>query len=196
MTQESLLVARQPSSKPSIVPVFGSLAVKLVFAYSWSECNEQEHLAAQTHTESADGQNRLEPTLATWPHKKPANIPKSERSDMYKRKWFPAFSSFAVIFQVFQAEWKRCSGVGKNGAWWRPLWGDWTQNHETHLQKECASRCTKLWNTLWGAGPQLKYSTTALMTLGSVLGRPCHWVSSHNLYIDEEKREFQFLQMW
>ena len=76
------------------------------------------------------------------------------------------------------------------------VWGDWTENHETHLYKECASRYTKLWNTPWGAGPQLKYSTTALMTLGSVLGRPCHWVSSHNLYIDEEKREFQFLQMW
>ncbi len=42
--------------------------------------------------------------------------------------------------------------------------------------KEWASWCTKLWKSPWGAGPKLKYATTAAITCRSLLS--LFWVAT------------------
>ncbi len=60
------------------------------------------------------------------------------------------------------------------------VWGDMNWEPRNSPKKECARRWTKLWKTPWGAGPMLKYNTTACTTQGSVLGNPCFWASSQS----------------
>ncbi len=78
---------------------------------------------------------------------------------------------------------RRCGVTWTKTTHLQMVWANCGVTWTTHLQMVWAKRHTKWSKMLCGAGPQLKYATTAWTTLGSLWESPCLSASSHRQWI-------------